>query len=67
MDMVISQQNPVSRAIELVGLQEFAKQREVTYVAVRKWGEFRVPAEHVLEVDRLTGGKVARPELRPDP
>jgi len=57
---------PIQRAVDAVGgVSQLAKSCDVTYEAVRKWLSLdRLPAERVLEVERLTG--VSRHELRPD-
>ena len=36
----------------------------LSYQAVYKWT--RVPAEHVITMERLCGGKVRREQMRPD-
>ncbi len=47
------------------GIKQLAKQLGITSEAVRKWtAGWRVPAERVLEIERLTG--VSRHDLRPD-
>ncbi|MCK8785236.1 helix-turn-helix domain-containing protein [Roseomonas sp. NAR14] len=55
------------RAIELAGgLTKLADLVGVKPSSVFKWRVRRVPAERVLAVERATGGKVTRHELRPD-
>ena len=44
--------------------REIAEQIGVDKSTVTRWCQFRVPAERVLEVERITG--VPRHELRPD-
>ena len=58
--------NPVTKAIQLVGLYDLAKTCKVSYQAVLKWERKRIPAERVLTVERATHGQVSRYELRPD-
>ena len=58
--------NPVTRAIQIVGLYSLAKTCNVSYQAVLKWERKRIPAERVLAVERATGGRISRYELRPD-
>lgn len=56
---------PMERAAAAVGgVRPLAKLCHVTYQAVQKWIDSRIPAERVLEVERHTG--VSRHELRPD-
>lgn len=47
---------------------DFAERLGVTQGAVSHWinGRVRVPAERVLDIERATGGKVSRHDLRPD-
>lgn len=55
----------IARAIEAVGgMGDLAKKCGVTYQAVQKWRDGRVPAERVLQIESVTG--VSRHELRPD-
>lgn len=58
--------NGVTKAISLVGLCELARRCHVTHQAVRKWERGRVPFERILDIERATGGRVTREELRPD-
>jgi DNA-binding transcriptional regulator YdaS (Cro superfamily) len=58
--------NPVSKAIESVGLQELARRLGVTYQAVRKWERARAPAERCHDIVAATQGAVTLHELRPD-
>lgn len=58
--------NPVTRAINLVGLKRLAEELGVTYQAVRKWERSRVPAERCAAIQRATGNQVMRHDLRPD-
>lgn len=48
------------------GQRALAKEVGVTYQAVQKWRAGRVPAERCVEIERVTGGKVTRYDLRPD-
>lgn len=57
----------INKAIEIVGGRKaLADALSVSYEAVRQWTDRRVPAERVLDIERLTGGQVTRHELRPD-
>lgn len=48
-----------------VGSQaELARKMGVTPMTVSKWKATRIPAEHVIRVEELTG--VCRTEIRPD-
>lgn len=38
----------------------------VTQSAISQWLRKRIPAERVLELERVTGGEVARCDARPD-
>lgn len=58
--------NPVTQAIERVGLQELARRCGVTYQAVRKWEKSRVPAERCRLLALATDGAVSVHDLRPD-
>lgn len=57
---------PVERAIEAGGgITKVAKHFEVSLQAIQKWRQLsRVPADKVLELERLSG--VSRHELRAD-
>lgn len=61
-------ENPVSKAIRVVGTQtELGSRCGVSYQAVQKWQKSGVvPAERVLLVERATGGQVTAHEMRPD-
>jgi len=54
------------RVVEIVGSKaEIARQCGVTGQHIQKW-KSRVPAIHVVKLEKLTGGAVRREELRPD-
>jgi DNA-binding transcriptional regulator YdaS (Cro superfamily) len=57
---------PIQEAIDAVGgVSQLAKLCNVSYEAVRKWLALdRLPAERVLEIERLT--RISRHDLRPD-
>lgn len=60
-----SETTALDRAIDAVGTaHNLAFQVGVTPQAVSAWRRVRVPAERVLEVERVSG--VSRHELRPD-
>ena len=57
--------HPVVLASKAVGSQDaLAKAVKVTPQAIGKWKRSRIPAERVLDVERVTG--VSRHLLRPD-
>jgi DNA-binding transcriptional regulator YdaS (Cro superfamily) len=58
--------NPLSKAIELVGLRPLATHLGVTYQAIQKFQKTRVPAEQVLGICAATKWEVIPFELRPD-
>lgn len=60
--------NALERAIATApSLSEFALRLGVSPQVVAMWKKRdRVPAERVLDVERVTEGKVTRSELRPD-
>lgn len=61
-DMSVS---PLDRAKTLMGgTAALARALGITRAAVSQWN--RVPASRVLQVELVTGGRVARHELRPD-
>lgn len=61
----MDQRTPLQRAAEAVGSQQrLAEVLGITPQAVSQWD--RVPAERVIAIERATGGKVTRHELRPD-
>ncbi len=59
--------NLMQVAIEAAGSQEkLAALLGTTQPTISRWKTRRVPACHVLSVERITGGKVTRYQLRPD-
>lgn len=55
----------VTAAIDAVGgVAKLAELISVSSQAISQWT--RVPAERVLQIERATGGRVTRHELRPD-
>lgn len=55
----------IDRAIKAAGgLQGLAEKCGVRYQAIQKWRSGKVPAERVLQVERMTG--ISRSSLRPD-
>ncbi|HWL68155.1 MAG TPA: Cro/CI family transcriptional regulator [Geminicoccus sp.] len=60
-----SHRQALLRAIRICGsTRRLAAELGITPQAVSQWR--RTPATRVLQVERLTGGKVRRSELRPD-
>ncbi len=54
------------RIVELFGTQaKLADKLGVTPQSIQKYKR-QIPAERVLEIERLTGGAVTRHEMRPD-
>lgn len=60
--------NTVDRLLEIRGtsLRGLARELGITHVSLRMWRERGVPADRVLAVERLSGGKITRYEMRPD-
>lgn len=58
----------LSEYLETTRQADLAASIGVTQGAVSHWinGRVRVPAERVLDIERATGGKVSRHDLRPD-
>ena len=55
----------IKKVVDVVGSKAaIARHLGITKGAVSQWTI--IPAEHVLEVEKLTGGRVTRYELRPD-
>jgi DNA-binding transcriptional regulator YdaS (Cro superfamily) len=55
----------LSRAIAAAGSQQtLARALGITQQALSQWKQRRVPAERVLDIERITG--VPRHDLRPD-
>jgi DNA-binding transcriptional regulator YdaS (Cro superfamily) len=69
--VAIAAKPPAERAIELLGgpsavaRQLGSRGVRVSPWAVSKWRR-RIPAERVLLIEQLTGGRITRHELRPD-
>lgn len=63
--------NPITQAIQIVGLQPLAKGLKVSYQAVRKWEdagtlprtEWTGETNYSSVIEKLTGGKVTRRAL----
>ena len=62
----MANQNPMSVAIDLVGLQRLATAVGVSYQAIRKYERGTVTAERALAVCRATDWIVTPHMLRPD-
>ncbi len=56
------------RLVKAVGSQTaIAKALGISSAAVHKWGQLgRIPAERVIQLERLAEGQVTRYEMRPD-
>ena len=66
----MSTQNPVSEAIEIIGLKPLANACGVTYQAVRRWEKGNMPrtewtgeSNYSQIIETLTDGKVTRSRL----
>jgi len=56
----------IQRASQILGSQaKLAKTLQVSPMAVSQW-KGRIPAERVLQIYRVTSGKVTPHEMRPD-
>ena len=59
--------NALNKVIQIVGSQErLASLLNIKQQNISVWLTKGIPAKRVLEVERLTGGKVTRYELKPD-
>lgn len=62
--------NPLEKAIQVAGGQsELARKCGASQQQISYWlhkAKKRVPAEYVIPIERATGGRVSRHELRPD-
>lgn len=59
--------NPIERAASILGSQAaLASALGVSNMAVVQWKKRGVPAVRVLAIERATGGRVTRHDLRPD-
>ena len=57
----------IERAVALIGSQaKLASALGVSGMAVSQWRRRGIPAERVLAIERATGYRVSRHELRPD-
>lgn len=60
-----TEQDALKRAIKEIGnATRLAGQLGISLQAVSQWKQ--APPQHVLAIERATGGKVSRYELRPD-
>lgn len=62
-------QNPLEKAIEITGSQaELARRIGKKQAHIWNWlyRDSRIPAEVVADIEKATGGKVTREQLRPD-
>lgn len=62
----MSNLNPVSIAVFLVGLQPLSKAVGVSYQMIRKYERTGTSAERVLDLSRATGWRVTPHDLRAD-
>ena len=57
----------ISRAIQIVGRRQLAKQLGVTNMAISQWlTRGRVPPDRAIQIEAATHGALTREELRPD-
>ncbi len=56
------------RVIDIVGSQtELAKRLQVKQPSVNSWKmRCQIPADRVLDIEKIVGGQVTRYEMRPD-
>ena len=67
--------NPISRAVDIVGLSTMAKVLGVTYPAIRKWEaagrlprtEWTGETDYAAKIESACGGKVTKAELLTKP
>jgi len=58
--------SPITKASQILGSQaQLAKTLRVSAMAVSQW-KGRIPAERVLQIYRVTDGRVTPHEMRPD-
>ena len=63
----MSKNKPVQKAVKIIGsVAKTAREMGVFRGSVYWWMERGCPGEHVLKLEKLTGNKVSRYELRPD-
>jgi DNA-binding transcriptional regulator YdaS (Cro superfamily) len=56
----------LAKAIHYVGSQRLLAQAcDVSQQTVSHWLKVQIPAKYVIKIEKLTGGKVTRYELRP--
>jgi DNA-binding transcriptional regulator YdaS (Cro superfamily) len=58
--------NPLSKAINLVGLRPLATRLGVSYQAIKKFEQTSVPAERVLAIAEATDWQITPYQIRPD-
>lgn len=59
--------NAIEKAIKCVGTHKIcAELCGISRQAVTRWLKTGIPARHVIALEKATGGKVTRYELRPD-
>jgi DNA-binding transcriptional regulator YdaS (Cro superfamily) len=58
--------NPLQKAVSIVGLKPLASAIDVKYQAVQNYLKSRTPAEKVIGVSEATEWKVTPHQLRPD-
>lgn len=58
--------NPLQKAVSIVGLKPLAIAIDVSYQAVQNYLKTRTPSEKVIGVSKATHWKITPHELRPD-
>jgi DNA-binding transcriptional regulator YdaS (Cro superfamily) len=58
--------NPLQRAVSIVGLKPLAAAIDVSYQAVQNYLKTRTPSEKVIGVSEATNWQVTPHDLRPD-
>lgn len=58
---------PLEKVTKLLGSQKMiAKVLGISQQAVSDWRSNAIPGRHVIALEKATGGKITRYELRPD-
>lgn len=67
MSITKSELRALREAIKLIGGQhELARQLGISQPAIACWYKHGVPIKHVLTIEKLTGGRITRYQLKGD-